>query len=69
MKKIKFRSALSYEVTESSFEKGGGDSLAVPNEAYTARELYEKYVKGVPIPALDRDWETESRSKFYLLHV
>ena len=57
MKKTKFRSALSYKVTESSFEKGGGDSLAVPNEAYTARELYEKYVTGVPLPNVGRSGE------------
>lgn len=46
MSKIQFRTALSYKVGKSSYEKPHGDSVAVPNEAYTARELYDKYVTG-----------------------
>lgn len=50
--KFKPRTALSYKVGSASFEKVDQKSKAIPNEAYTARELYDKYVKGQPLPTI-----------------
>jgi len=46
-----FRNPWNYKLGDfdKDVEKGGGKSMTVPNEAYTVREILEKFTRGLPL--------------------
>lgn len=46
--KPKFVTCYSYRLTTKGMEQPQGDSLTVPNDAYSIRDLMERFVKGIP---------------------
>lgn len=46
--KPKFVTCYSYKLTAKGMEHPEGDSLTVPNDAYSIRDLMERFVKGIP---------------------
>lgn len=54
MKKLKFKSSLTYTPLKSGKEKNTGKSKTVPNQSMTIQEIVAKYRNGIKFPDLER---------------
>lgn len=53
----KFRSQLNYVNDPKNYDRVYGDSVTVPGEALTVKEIYERFVKGRIVEQVGRDYE------------